>query len=324
LGGDGTVKISAPPPAGRFRAKVGLLLGVAATAATNAAPRPVIDSHLGRGGLVSHRRDRRIVSRARSILWGVKLFSLVALVLLASGAVRADELLLADPQLWPGEIFTTDGHRPEQRIFRLNPQPRAGRGGAVPRIASVAALQPDEIYFCSGLDGRVQRVDRATGEHDVIYTHAGLIRELAIHPSTGELNFSQVDAAEHGEPLRGGGVYRLDRQRGRAELVYEADQAALGHGWLGPLAFSEGKLHLATQSAPSRVVRVQGKELKTIFQTEDFRIRGLAFANERLLLLSGDGRLLEVTDPQRVREVMKFSHNFTSVVVVRTRHEEGR
>ena len=271
---------------------------------------------------MSHDWHRGIPLRLQRALSAGKLGLVIAL--LAANTARGDELLLADPQLWPGEIFSTDGHRPERRVFRIDPQPRGEGGGIVPRIAAVAAVRPDEIYFCSGLDGRIQRVNRTTGAHQVVYMHEGLVRDLAIHPKTEELYFSQVDAPDHGERLRGGAVYRFDRQRERGELVYEADQSALGYGWLGAIAFDGGKLHLAMQSRPARVVRVEGKKLTTVFESDELRIRGLAFADERLLIVAGDGRLLEVTDGQRVREVMKFSHNFTSLAVVRPRHDEGR
>lgn len=263
---------------------------------------------------------RQIWVPGRRIPLGPVIAPLLAICLTLGVRVSgADEFLLADAQLWPGEIFTSDGHRAERRIFRLRAERLPEGKGSVPRIAGIAAGRADEIYFCSGLDGHIHRWNRTTGELKLLYTHMGQVRDLCTHPKTDELYFSEVPTPERGEPLSGGAVYRFDRRAAAAQLACAVDQTALDRSWHGALALSGARLYLATQGAPSRVVRVEGKELVTVFKTADFCIHGLAFADERLLLLSGDGRLLEAIDDEHAREVAQYGHNFTNLAALRHR-----
>jgi hypothetical protein len=169
------------------------------------------------------------------------------------------KLAVTDRSLWPGEIKVCDaaprepntpGRLQLRTVYRRPETPRDERGQPVPRLGSLTQ-GPDGIYFCSGLDGLIFRLQN--GVEKAVYDHDGQIRHVEYDDAPGKLLFSVVPTPQNHAPLADGAIHMLDLPTKRIVSTIRIAQRDVGRDWWGQFAVSGKDIHVATRSTIYRL-----------------------------------------------------------------------
>ena len=227
----------------------------------------------------------------------LSLFVLVAGIPLCPGQIAkgAPDLLLADNHRSPGAIIeiTRGGERDR---FAVNPAalPKEARE-AIPKVGSVAISPSNEVFFCSGLDGFVWKLER--GRQVAVHQHGPTVRDLAFGAHRDMLFFTVVRTPQNDEQLADGEIFRKNIRTGEIGRVGVVRQEDVGGNWWGSIAIHRGQLYVSTMGRTSRILRQRSTGWEMLLGTSEVELQGIDFeSNGDLYLVAGSGKVFRSTN----------------------------
>ncbi|MFN0020627.1 MAG: hypothetical protein ACKVP0_20405 [Pirellulaceae bacterium] len=211
-------------------------------------------------------------------------------------------LFLADNNRWPGAIIkvTREGER-DWHVVNPADLPRDARE-AVPRIGSVAISPRGEVFYCSGLDGLIYKLEG--GRPIVVHHHGPPVRDLGFGSQPDILFFSVVRTPQNGEPLTDGEIYRKNVRTGDYGRLGVVRQDEVGGNWWGSLAVHRGQLYISTMGRTSRILRQRTTGWETLMEASSHVIQGIDFENGGdLYFVAGTGMIHRSTNLRDIENV---------------------
>lgn len=237
------------------------------------------------------------------------------LLLAAGGNVLAEDLYLAEGNVFPGRLQLSEGFTAERLIHNRATRPDPAYPRAVTKLAQVAVGPEGKIYFCSGLDGSLMHLLDGRNEIQAC-EFPGQIRDLACSGEEHTVYFSVVPTPQNGEPLADGKIYRRDFWDGRPTEVATIRQADIGGHWWGTFTISGGAIYLATLEPQSRLFKLTEGRPVQVFLDNTARIQGLAAGYDgSFFVATGGARVYRTADFQHFEPVLATSRNLTDVAL---------
>jgi hypothetical protein len=216
-----------------------------------------------------------------------KSFAVLAVVTsLASSisGVYGAEYFLAEGAAWPGVILANRHGRTESLHVRSDAQ----ADDDVPRVQSLSTLPGGELFFCSGLDRSVFRLE---GRNEIRLSRGGGLTRQVRNDTNGDLYWSGVETPIDANPLPDGFIYRWDPARRSVETVLTFSQGDVGHDWWGAFDVREGQVYVGTLRDKTRIYNVSESPVRFVcelpFSASAFRFG----ADGSLYACDGHGKL---------------------------------
>ena len=167
-----------------------------------------------------------------------------------------------------------------------------------PALKAVAISADNEIYFASGLDGRIYRL--RFGREQLVYEHSRQIRDIAFN-DTGTLFFSSLDTPQNGRRLDDCRIYSLNERSGRLNLAYTVLQRDLKEPYWGTFAFHNYRLYISTlrgnsAGVQSSIYRIERGIPRIKYRSDDFEIHDFTFSpsGASVFFTNGTGQIFRL------------------------------
>ncbi len=164
---------------------------------------------------------------------------------------RAQDILLANPNSFPGELLKTSGELLLPLHVHVRPIQLADR--AVPKLRSVTRLPNGRMFFASGLDQMVFELT-PTGERRETIAW-GQVRQVR-SDRAGSLYFSCLLTPQNGEPLPDGFIYSRDLAKGENRAVLTFSQGDVGRDWWGAFDVHGDHIYVGTMQGKTKIYDV--------------------------------------------------------------------
>ncbi len=195
--------------------------------------------------------------------------------------VQGADFFLADGAAWPGVILVDRDGRTETLHVRSDAQ----ADDDVPRVQSLSALPGGELFFCSGLDRSVFRLD---GRNEVRLSRGGGLTRQVRNDTNGDLYWSGVETPIDSNPLPDGFIYRWDAARRSVETMLTFSQGDVGHDWWGAFDVRDGQVYVGTLRDKTRIYNVSESPVRFVCELP-FSASAFRFGADGALYAS-DGR----------------------------------
>jgi hypothetical protein len=232
-----------------------------------------------------------------------------------AAAVVAEDLYLAEANVFPGRLLVSEGGTAERVVHRRQPRPDRAYPSAVMKLQHIAVGPDGKVYYCSGLDGSLMHL--LDGRNEIqSFEFSGQIRDLACTGEEHTVYFSVVPTPQNSEPLADGKIYRRDFWDGSATEVATVRQADVGGNWWGAFAIHDGVIYVATLDERSRFFKLTGDGPQPVFADNAFRVTGFTpGAGGEFFFTTGDGNVYRTSDFASADAVLRTDRRLSDVSV---------